>query len=419
MGNPSGKCWTWTNPADITEHPLPGWETYMLSSSNAFFGANSVAVIGFYKAGGQGPPRIGEYSMDTEPFTLLSMQDFGDNLTRNPICLELASGGILVVGYQHEGPPIFLKTAYRRPDVMPPPPASALPSPWSLADFQFDLPGSEIAAMNYTVSQQVDGTIWLFMSRDGSGRFSLARFRENNGVIENIDFIPDYFSNAFVDGKPRDGDMSPGEELPPLRSTADPDGGRILLEYPQWGSDQFCTSAYEHNVITAVYPDLRRELVAKLPDMMWKFRPVGCAWPREGGVTYMVNGIDRDTCLETWRTGSVVEGVPVPDKPIKYAVPQDVSFCKDTHVAFNFEGLLVAVPAGVLALDRPMLTISKKNAGEVEISIEGGTPPFQLEICTDLTAGIWKPVGQPTSERTIIQPITGEQGFFRVVQVAG
>lgn len=417
LGNPSAKCWTWIdNTKTLQEHPLPGWETYLTSGCCAFFGDNQLALVGFYKAGGVGPPRIAEYSMGTDPFTLTNMFDFGDQDTRNPMCIQTNSGGVLIVGYQHQGPQIFLKTAYRRPSA-PPPPSGALPSPWAFQDFVFTQPTAEIPAMNYTMAQQPDGSIWLFMSRDGSGRFSLATFKEINGALENTGFVEDYLIAEMIDGHLRDGDMSPGEELPPLQAIADRENGRILLCYPQFGSEPICTGKYEHNVITACYPDLTRKLVAKLPNLMWKFRPVGCAWPSAAGVSYMVSGIDPATCLINWHTGQVSDGLVLPDKPIKMQLPEQVAFCSDTFVAFNLEGLLIVIPAGLLSNDQPILSIKKKDDTEIEITISEGEPPFILEKCTDLTVGEWIAVTEPTSERVITQTISGDQAFFRVRMV--
>jgi hypothetical protein len=350
LGNPHAKAWMWTkNPQSLREQVLLDWDSYLTNSISAFCANERLLVIGNYKAGGAPPIRIAEYSMTTQPFTKVEFQDFGGEAGRSPICCQLASGGVIVFANQHETP-IYLKVAYRRPDSIVGADA-ALPARWGYFEFKF--PQGEIPSMLYTVCQQVDGTIWLLMSQDGSGAFGLARFRENNGVIENIDFIWDYFYSTFIDGHLRDGDMSPGEELPPLTSTPDPAGGRILLCYPQYGSEFVCNSGYENNVIVAVYPDLRRELVFKLPDKMWKFTPVGCAWPNPKGVQYLVSGLEKANCAITWRTGLIQNGTNKPDRPIPWAIG-DLSFCNDSYTAFNFDGKLCVAKAADLSKNKPV-----------------------------------------------------------------
>src|SRR5690606_24103515 len=55
-----------------------------------------------------------------------------------------------------------------------------------------------------------------------------------------------------------------------------------------------------------------------------------------------------------------------------------------------------------------------RDGSNLVITWEGGTPPFQVQRRSELTAGAWEDLGEPTEERTATVAISGDHEFFRV-----
>jgi hypothetical protein len=283
--------------------------------------------------------------LDTQPFSLVSPPiDFGDEFSTMPVCYELKSGGIIVFVYQHVGSPISLKVAYR-------PPASAA---WWFGDFRLDGAPGGILSMQYTVAQQADGRIWFLASLDGTGKFGLAQFEEAEGEIRVVaNYIPDYFSDEINNGIYRDGDMVPGDELPCLQAVSDPANGRILLLYPKgqaiWPDGAYGLG-YENAVIVACYPDLRRELIAKLPHLMDSHSGYpGMVWPLSNKINYMVPSWNQDTRLTKWQTGSIDSAGQISPNRISNIAVGSIAFGPDGSIAFGLNGGFVVTGAQALS----------------------------------------------------------------------
>lgn len=344
MGNPQAKCWTWTRTNTLRESSLPGWSGYLNNGSCAFCGTNLLVVTGLYKAGGVPPFRVSEYLLTSQPYPLVKSFDFGDDTNRLPICVTTNSGGVVIFSYRQTGPDFTLDVAYRQ---APGPTPTVIPSGWwstrdpGQSPFVFGPLQNNVISIKYSASQQADGTIWLTCTADGAGKIYLARFRENGGVIELVDFQEDYFTNATHNGVPIDGDMAPGQEFPPIVSAADPSNGRVILMYPQNGADFRCGTGLENIALVACYPDKRRELLAKVLHWVDSKSGIAVPFPQASKVGYVVRDFD-DQCAVHWQTGSVSGGVVSPDKPSTSQATQMAFSVNDGGIAYtDSTGLVV------------------------------------------------------------------------------
>jgi hypothetical protein len=332
-------AWMWTRPQTLREHKLR--DGLLISGLCAFAKPNRLVVAGFERAGQ--PLQIAEYSLDAQPFSLSGPPiSFGDQFSTAPIICELNSGGLIIFVYQR-GTPLRLKAAYRRPA-----------GDWWFGEFEFFVPNQEIGSMQYTVAQQSDGRVWLFASLDGSGRFGLAQFEEVDGEIRvAANYIHDYLSDEINNGIYRDGDMVPGDELPCLAATPDPANGRILLLYPKnqaiWPDGAYGLG-YENAVIVACYPDLRRELIAKLPHLMDSHSGYpGMVWPLSNKINYMVPSWNQDTRLTKWQTGSIDSAGQISPNRISNIAVGSIAFGPDGSIAFGLNGGFVVTGAQALS----------------------------------------------------------------------
>lgn len=348
IGNPHAIADTWGRNGVARQSNLP-WNSY-LNNSTCALTDHSLVVCGIERAG-QGY-KIVEYDLSSQPFQLIGDPvPFGDDYTNFPQALLLASGGLTIWAYQQVGPQMWLKAAYR------PNGGTA----WSFFDFQFVVPNSQIASLNFTVCQQANGEIWFFASRDGSGRFGLARFKESSGaIVVAADYIDNYFDRTFINGEPRDGDMSPGDELPCLMAFADT--GRILLLYPKAFAQQFTDPGpnwenaigYEHTVVVACYPDLSRQLLGVLPHLMDSHAGhPGALWVVPRGIAYMVPSFDMVSGNTCWQTGLIQNGKVLPNPPTQIPFGLMAS-SPDGYVAvIQNGGLLITTLQDINTVKRP------------------------------------------------------------------
>jgi hypothetical protein len=63
---------------------------------------------------------------------------------------------------------------------------------------------------------------------------------------------------------------------------------------------------------------------------------------------------------------------------------------------------------------KPRLTHIARNGPNVVVDWAYGTPPFQLQFKSSLTAAVWSNIGAPTTNRTATVSIQPGAGFFRV-----
>src|SRR5678810_1495711 len=79
QGYPHGKAWTWMKPQTLREQTLLNWDSYLTNGVSGFCGTDHLVIAANYKPGGAPPIRIAEYAMDTQPFRLVEVFDFGDD----------------------------------------------------------------------------------------------------------------------------------------------------------------------------------------------------------------------------------------------------------------------------------------------------------------------------------------------------
>jgi hypothetical protein len=68
-----------------------------------------------------------------------------------------------------------------------------------------------------------------------------------------------------------------------------------------------------------------------------------------------------------------------------------------------------------VAATRPVLSIGQPSGATVRVSWTGGVGPFVVQRNADLSTASWVNEGQPTTDRSVNLPMTGQSGFFRVL----
>ncbi|MBI4324680.1 MAG: PQQ-binding-like beta-propeller repeat protein [Chloroflexi bacterium] len=63
--------------------------------------------------------------------------------------------------------------------------------------------------------------------------------------------------------------------------------------------------------------------------------------------------------------------------------------------------------------------IERQADGSLEIRWTGGAPPYQVQSCSDLTAGSWQSEGEPTNGLSVTLQTDGTAKFFRVLSLFG
>ena len=331
LGNPSAKVWMWTRPQTIREFTIPGWR-YNTDSSLAFTSDNHLVIAGFERAGGSTPIRLTEMSLDN-PLQAVSDFNIGDDDSRVPMTVTTASGATAVFLYQMTVPNVNFLVYYRN-----------AAGNWSQQQFSFfDQFNCCLPSAMLSCSLQADGTIWVFVSRDGSGMFGLARFAETSGGFNAIDYQENYFSGWFVDGHPVDGDMAPGDELPSIFSISDLAHGRILLAYPKAFAEPYCgpfgSGSYEPIDVVAVYPDKRKALLGMTTGKVNSHTGFGLLSLSGDYIRYLIPALTHD-CVFDWQTGLIApDGTLQTGKQTRIDPPQ-LTMSVDGNIIFNWAGEL-------------------------------------------------------------------------------
>ncbi len=78
-------------------------------------------------------------------------------------------------------------------------------------------------------------------------------------------------------------------------------------------------------------------------------------------------------------------------------------------------GPAVCTAIDVIDVEAPVITSLTLEGGNIVVTWEGGTPPYQFQVTDDLSAG-WANMGEPTNETSVAIPTTtADFGFLRVV----
>jgi hypothetical protein len=96
-----------------------------------------------------------------------------------------------------------------------------------------------------------------------------------------------------------------------------------------------------------------------------------------------------------------------------------VTYSRDSGQATQAGRAVTAIfsnPVTVAPVASPLtVTLLSYSGGSVTFTVTGGTPPYQLQVRTNLTAGNWATFGTPFAVSPITFPAGGDsQGFYRV-----
>ena len=95
-----------------------------------------------------------------------------------------------------------------------------------------------------------------------------------------------------------------------------------------------------------------------------------------------------------------------------YYLNLDESVVRVNDTANGGPAVCIALDGGVV--EAPIITSLTLEGGNVIVTWEGGTPPYQVQVTGELGTA-WTNAGEPTTETSVAIPTTAAVGFLRVV----
>ncbi|MGI6301078.1 MAG: PA14 domain-containing protein [Verrucomicrobiota bacterium] len=96
-----------------------------------------------------------------------------------------------------------------------------------------------------------------------------------------------------------------------------------------------------------------------------------------------------------------------------YYVKPDLSLVLVNDTANGGPAVCTAIDGGGV-VEAPVITSLTLEGGNVIVTWEGGTPPYQVQVTGELGAE-WTNAGEPTTETSVAIPTTAAVGFLRVI----
>lgn len=327
---------------------------------------------------------ICEYQVnESASWSPISTHRLGNNTTIPKGILRLKSGGIVIIGYQHDGS-ITLNTAYRNPSLPPAPGVSY--SQWAIQNFVCEPGPGGIPSINLSVSEGPDGLIYAHFSRDGSHRIKRARFKVENYQLTLVDFDGEWASDYEFNGIPKDGEMSPDMEFPYVCSRTDWANNRILVSYAQSRiifSDTYCENVNTRPVVVADQGD-SKSLVLTVPEVIDRSTSPNPIIIVSGNLYVLYNYVDPSDCAYHWKMRVAVGDpftVPIVDSGYTHfcAVSDDGWMCVREP-----DGIVSLFKLPLIEPSAPVLTIEKIDSKPPQVKVSWGDSNYLLQGSSDL-----------------------------------
>lgn len=323
---------------------------------------------------------IGEYRADGSQITRFTA---GDSESRNPIMLPLASGALLAVNCKHVGA-LNLEMHYRSP-------GGAWASRWET----FTPTSNLVPSCRLSMHQFADGTICLFLNRDGSNTIDRFLIRENASFsgVQVVEWIGGFLRNG--QGSP-DGAMMPHGEFPWPVSAYDPWKNRILLSYQNNTSGFFCGVGVSKTVVVAVTLGASgKQLLYASPtyiDQQFSLSPV---FPGPDGFDLLQFEVNQNACAQKlWRMTRVFyDGQPtIVDSETIPGARGQMTWSQDGYGIYQEpDNKYVVAEIGLTQL-RPRLAIEKTISGVIVRAVwNQPADAYDLQSRTDYGAWVTEP----------------------------